>query len=239
MSEEEPTTPQRSDPVAESILVLQVLQVKDRDCFRAIKEAQQRLDDAKDELNGVVEEIFNLQPGFVGFVHRAVFGAQVPIRYARLLEAVQEKIAALEHIRNALAHALEQSRLLALEAEATPDHQNTLTLRRRALAILERDVDEEPLLAAQKRVDLFRKLLEEEADEEGSAPEEIASTAARRPLAQLSSHFEEFKAKKVEEVRSRLLQSDIGQKGWRKLNDLVEHLERKREANYTQMFGSE
>ncbi len=190
----------------------------------------------------MVEHVLNLNSGVTGFVRKAVLGSNVPPNHARLLEAMHARITLLEERLEFRRLTLEEARNLAARAEDTPDRHNTTVLRQRALLTLENEPPAKPLEEADRRVEMFRKLLTEceeeiEEEEETILESEAEDAGAKRSLGELSQHFEAFKAEKSEEMKQKVLNSDVGKRGYSKLQALAEKLERKREEKYAKIFS--
>lgn len=240
---EDPKNPLSRFP-QDPILVLQLLQVHDREYYAKVREEKETIENAKDEYNEMVELVLNLNSGLAGFVRKAVLGSNVPPNHARLLEAMQGRISLLEQRLEFRRLTLEEARDLAARAEETPDRDNTTILRQRALLTLEQEPPAKPLEEANRRVEMFRKLLTEceeevlhEAEEEQLAEEESETSENKRSLGDLSQHFEAFKAEKSEEMKQKVLSSEVGKRGLSKLQALAEKLEKKREEKYSRILS--
>ncbi len=244
--EEQAAEPQAAGPLdrfpTDAILVLQLLQVNDREYFAKIREEKNAIEDAKDEYNELVEVVLNLNAGLSGFVRKAILGSKVPPNYARLLEAMAARIALREDRLEFLGSSLAEARRLAEEAESTPDPHNTTINRQRALLTLEQEPEKKPLEEANRRVEMFKKLLRETQSEleEQLAEEKAENEApkARRSLGELSEHFEAFKAEKSQEVKQKVLNSDVGKRGLGRLEELADRLDKKRKEKNDKLFAN-
>ena len=126
-----------SDPV----VVIQVLQVLDRDKYSELEAIVREKEDVKDAIEATVNKIYKKQSGIAGFVSAAFKGRKIPEDCASELDVLVEYQQALEIYIDDMVNAIAKSRELTEKSEINADQKNKLVLRQRAIMELENVVE--------------------------------------------------------------------------------------------------
>lgn len=151
------------------IVVLQVLQVKEREYTQVLRRLVEERELVRDVVNYTVESIINKSAGFFGIVVVAFKGRRVPKDVGAKLDRLIEYEVALDERIGQMSEVVEIIDDLKRKSEINADDKNTLVLRQRCIMYLNKEFDNEQLLGAAKsaRFDLEEyKAMLDAADEE-------------------------------------------------------------------------
>ena len=142
------TQPELSD---DPIVVLQVLQVKEREYEQVLRRLIEERELVRDGTNHTVESFMAKSSGMLGIITVAFTGRRVPKEISGKLDRLIEYEVALDErielMSDTLAFVLELKR----KADIDPDDKNTLILRQRCIVALEKEFDDEQLIGSAKK----------------------------------------------------------------------------------------
>ena len=110
------------------------------------------MEETADLLNTSIETVLGYRPGIGGFVLKAFRGTTVPAPDGRRIDALTDKLEALEEHYRTLRSRLDESIELLRRAKAAPDNENTKTLRWRAVQMLDYRHDQTKLVQAEQQL---------------------------------------------------------------------------------------
>jgi hypothetical protein len=173
------------------IVVLQVLQVKEREYSQVLRRLVEERELVRDVVNHTVETVINKTSGFLGIIIVAFKGRKVSKEIGAKLDRLIEYEVALDERISQMSEVLETIDELKRKSEINADDKNTLVLRQRCIMYLDREFDDAPLIAAAKsargELEEYKAMLSAAEEVEAQKKEELkAKKRERKPKSKIN-----------------------------------------------------
>jgi hypothetical protein len=154
----------------DQIVVLQVLQVKERNFDQLLRKFIEQRELVRDVVNETINEVLAENSGFFGTFIVAFRGRKVPPKHGAKLDTLLEYEILLDERIKQMTDDFEKVYELNAKAKKDADDQNILNLRKRAIAILEKERDNSRLIEAEKACsDYFQEYQAKNQEEDAIA----------------------------------------------------------------------
>lgn len=140
-----------SDPV----VIMQVLQVMDRERDKELRGAVADREDVRDAIEATIAKIMKIDSGLVGMIKVALKGRVIPKDLSAELDILLEYEGLLTLHIDKMTETIETSRMLGAKADVDADKRNRLILRQRAVVDLDNIRADQKLVNLKERCEIF------------------------------------------------------------------------------------
>lgn len=150
-----PSTRQETEIPSDPVVVMQVLQVMDREREKEVRKCVEEREDVKDAAESTINKIMNIDSGIVGMFRVAFRGRVIPKDLSQELDILLEYEAHLTQYIDKVTNVIQNCRTLAAKADVDADRKNRLVLRQRAVMDLDNIREEKKLADLRERCAIF------------------------------------------------------------------------------------
>ena len=150
-----PSTESVTEIPNDPVVIMQVLQVMDREREKEVRLAVGECEDVRDAVEATISKIMKVDSGLVGMFKVAIRGRQIPKDLGAELDLLLEYESYLTQHVEKITEVIQQTRDLSAKADVDADRRNRLVLRQRAVADLDNIREDPKLTNLRSRCEMF------------------------------------------------------------------------------------